>query len=198
MKKAYIAMKKLNNFYLSVAVIILFPCLFSCVNNTNNGFKLQKFTVLNANLQIIIDSLDRKIEEKKQKDYELVLELNKHDSLPEFWFIYGTKGAINHHIFSTNRRIVGYLENKNIDVLLLSNINDKMRFESFFYSFVKPSDKTKEFNYIVFPSWQYAVDENGRGLPYPSVDYQYLFYIFENKKIEQVVSDSLINDRLSE
>lgn len=185
--------RKINNFCLFASILLL----FSCINETKKGFSLQKFSVSNTNLQVVIDDLSTKIKQSKMDDYELVLELNKYDSIPEFWFMYTKKSLANYRIFNSNMRVVGYLDNKNMDMLLLSNINNKTDFESFFYSFIKPSNKTKTFSYIFFPDWQYSADEKGLGYPPGFVDYRYLFYIFKNNKFEQVESESWINDRMS-
>jgi hypothetical protein len=109
-----------------------------------------------------------------------ILILHNFDSVPAFYFTTGTKTDIYKlHIFEDNRRIVGYIESKSIDIIVLSTVNSLFDFEMEFYDFIIPETKTKQFEFIDFPKDMYCLND---GIPCPPLlfDPQYSIFLFKS------------------
>ena len=173
-------MKKNNK----ACLIIFFMCtiLFGCKEETNMGLKLQGFIIENPELQGVLNNACVKVQMLKNDEFVLVLDLKLRDSDPEFWITYLEKKNLNYYIFNANRRIVGYINVLNRDVVVLSTINSVTNFELTFYEFLKPTDYLKRFSYVYFPEHQYRINSHGIGYPPILRDYNFLIYKFSEKR----------------
>ena len=166
----------------------LFVLAFSnCKNKLqHNGLKLQRFKVINTQLDSIIRGIKDSSYILKHGDDVIVLVLSTYKSNPEFCFTSVKKEDLNEYfIFSSNSRIVGYIEDKSntTEVIVLSNINNRVDFEMIFYKFLIPTKEKKYFDYIYFPNDQYSVDDRGFGPPPPFFDPYFYYYTYKGNKI---------------
>ena len=160
--------------------LILFSILFLSCKKENKGFNLQKFKVVNNNLLNIIHFADS-INSVDLNKKTIVLELKVSDSNPEFRFSFQDSSFICHYIFSNNYRIVGYLDNGDNEIILLTDIDYITSFELKFYEFVKPTYEHKLFKYIYFPDNQYGLTKDGRVFPPTGRENGYLIFNYKNK-----------------
>jgi len=165
--------------YWLLALIVLTSC-----KTEHKGFNLQKFETVNNKLSFAIhiaDSLGKIYDKQKT----IVLELRISDSIPELKFSYLDSTAICDYIYSNNYRIVGYMVKQSEEIILLSNINDRTKFELTFYDYLKPTNEHKVFRYIYFPDYQYRVNEKGDVfLPYSKEYGGYLIFKYKNNNFE--------------
>lgn len=157
-----------------------------------NGFILQKFKIINNQLNSLINSIKDSAYISKEANNVIILELGIHDSAPEFCFTSTKKDKLNEYfIFSSNSRIVGYIEDKSrlTEIIVLSDINNLMDFEMIFYKFLIPTKEKKYFEYIYFPDDQYIVKENGKGYPPPFFDPYFYYYTYKGNRIVPVIHD---------
>lgn len=176
--------------FLSLIVCIL--VLSGC--NGNRGFSLQKFEVKNTQLDSIVRSFVDSIEKIESSSNGIpIMTIHHLDSIPAFYFTVDEKESITPmYIFSNNRRIVGYINTKNKDIIVLTSINSKFDFEMEFYKFLIPTDHLKSFDFIYFPDDMYCVaDENGLPCPPILFDPNYKVFIYKNNKFEM---DSIYSD----
>lgn len=177
-----------RNRILMVCLGFLFVLAFSnCKNKLlHNGLKLQRFKVINTQLDSIIRGIKDSTYILKHGDDVIVLVLRTYKSNPEFCFTSTKKDKLNEYfIFSSNSRIVGYIEDKSLmtEVIVLSNINNRVDFEMTFYKFLIPTKDKKDFDYIYFPDDQYSVDDRGFGPPPPFFDPYFYYYTYKGNKI---------------
>ena len=173
-------------FIFCIGLLIIF-CLIRCKEETkHNGFVLQKFKVINSQLSTIIKGIKDSAFVLKEKNEIIVLRLRINDSMPVFCLTSAKKDKLNeYYIYSANSRIVGYIEDKSIpsEVIVLSDVNNKVDFETAFYKFLVPTKDKKCFEYIYFPDNQYSVDSRGFGAPPPFFDPYFYYYICKGSKI---------------
>ena len=179
--------KKRNNFLIfCIGLLIVFGTV-SCKEKTKqNGFVLQKFKVINTQLSSIIKGIKDSAFILKETNEIIVLRLRIHDSLPTFCLTSAKINKLNEYfIYSSNSRIVGYIEDESIptEVIVLSDINNKIDFEMAFYKFLIPTKDKKCFEYIYFPDNQYSVDSRGFGAPPPFFDTYFYYYTYKGGKI---------------
>lgn len=178
-------------------IILIFIILSACCNPSDNaGFNLQIFNLSSSQLEDMVKDISLDVKKYNKKGYTSIMELNRYDSIPEFWFSYQLNENINNYIFNNNKRIVGYLNYNDVDFLLLSNINNKSDFEMFFYKFVIPTKEKKKINYLYFPGFQYTSDETGNPLPPVARDQGYIVYAHIDGRIENVTSERWIYKRI--
>ena len=176
---------------------ILFLILNSCIST---NFKLQNFEIINKEFDSIVNIVSKNYcsncneNEKKVIVVDFTLDNN---SIPEFWFSFHEKNELrDFYIFHLNRRIIGYVVKNNVDIILLSNVNRKDIFESYFCKFIRPTEITKKINYLYFPNNQYKQSEliktsDGQKTisrwpdHYGIHDYIYIHFKFINNKIVQ-------------
>jgi len=159
----------------------------SC-NKQSSGFVLQNFEISNHKLDsITILYTKHYVDTEKDKKKVVVLEFLIRDSLPEFWFSIHRKDELrDYYIFHYNTRIIGYLTRNNCQIILLSRINLKDKFEASFCKFIYPTEKKERIDYLFFPDNQYLMYEEkeipGRGLvklnrwPVDNIPYTYSYY----------------------
>jgi len=152
----------------------------------HSGFILQRFNVVNNQLNSIINGIKDSTHILKRGDDVIVLDLRTYNSNPIFCFSSTKKDDLNeYYIYSSNARIVGYIENKNIpnDIIVLSDINYIVDFDMTFYKFIVPTLDKKQINYIYFPDNQYIIDRRGFGTPPKIFDPFKYIYIYKGNKI---------------
>ena len=173
--------------------------MMSCSVKDRKGFNLQKFIIVNDELQKIVNDLTQTINlEGPASVYTLMLELREYKSNPEFWFILSMKENVVSKIFSENKRIVGYITDNNKDIIVISNINDRFDFEVIFYKFIHPAeDSKKRFDFVYFSEYQYRADERGNPLIPPSVRYYYWAYVFQDNKLIIMEDEEWYKERMS-
>ncbi|MDD4970296.1 MAG: hypothetical protein PHT07_12800 [Paludibacter sp.] len=149
-----------NRINFSVLIPILIFLLISC-KPVPCGFNLQKFEISNHKLDSIINKFTAEygkncsIEKRKI----IVLDLRFIDSIPQFWFSFHEKDELrDFFIFYQNRRIIGYLTKNKSELIVLSDVNSKNKFEKLFSNFIYPTKKSKIFDYIFFPDNQFKND----------------------------------------
>ena len=159
MIKVFIKQKMSVN-KLLVFIITIMLVAISC-RNSSQGFDLQKFEVSNPKLDSLINILTREYKKNcKEEKKIIVLEFLVKDSIPEFWFSFHEKNELrDFYIFYQNRRIIGYLKEDDIQIILLSRIDYKNEFEEVFCKFIYPTEKKEKFDYIYFPGDQYKMNE---------------------------------------
>lgn len=153
-----------------------------------HGFDLQRFDVVSLQLDSVIDGLKDSCNFIPSfEDGEiLVMLLRIYDSIPEFCFtIANKKDFAEDYIFNSGRRIVGFIEHKNIDFIVLSTELSKTRFEMDFYNYIHPTKDTKYFDYIYFPGNMYAIMEDG--IPYPPALFNPIYRSFVDNGSEIVL-----------
>lgn len=164
--------------------------LISCKNESrHNGFVLQNFKIINSQLSAIIKGIKDSAYISTTVNDVIVLELSIRDSVPEFCLTSARKDKLNeYYIYSSNSRIIGYVEDKSIqtEVIVLSDIDNKVDFEMAFYKFLVPTNDTKYFEYIYFPDNQYSVDAQGFGAPPPFFDPYFYYFNYKGNKIVPV------------
>jgi hypothetical protein len=152
----------------------------------HNGFVLQRFNVVNNQLNSIIKGIKDSAQILKFGDDVILLVLRMNDSVPEFCFASTKKKDINEeYIYRENRRIVGYIVNKSLstEIIVLSNLNSSVDFGMIFYKFLVPTVDKKCFDYIYFPDNQYTIDARGFGPTPPVFDPYYYFYTYKENRI---------------
>ena len=179
---------KRANIISTLLFIVFILAFYNCSNDNSRGFSLQQFDVKNIQLDSIICSfMNNNNEEIKDLSNKVpILALHHIDSFPAFNFTFVEKEDVSPYcIFEENRRIVGYVEIKNKDVIVLTKTNSKLYFAMEFYKFLIPTNHTKKFDFIYFPDDMYCVpDENGIPCPPHSFEPNYKVYIYKNNKLE--------------
>lgn len=175
-----------KNRILIVCIGFLFVLIFSnCKNKSkHNGFELQRFKVLNIQLDSIIRGIKDSAHILKHGEDVIVLVLRTYESNPEFCFTsVKADDVADDYIYSNNRRIIGYIDNNEIPIIVLSTESNIYDFEMAFYKFLIPTGDKKYFDYIYFPDNQYSVNDRGFGSPPPSFDPYYYYYTYKGAKI---------------
>ncbi len=169
-----------------IACIISVVCigLIGCKESVCKGTSLQKFEIINTQLDNVISGIKDStfIKDNLADDnHVIVMVLRDFDSNLEFCFTSADKNDISRmYIYNNLRRIVGYLDHKGTDVIILSEEKHKYYFEDKFYKFLIPTKEKCNFDYIYFPDDLYVVDDKGK--PFPSGlfnPYYYFFYFKE-------------------
>ena len=176
--------KIIQCFCLATLFLVFF---IGCKNATkHNGFTLQRFEIVNKQLNSVIQGMTDSTHILKQSDDVIVMVLRIYNSNPEFCFASTKKDKLNEYfIFSSNSRIVGYIENKHFPnpIIVLSEIDNIVDFEMTFYKFLVPTDDKKCLDYIYFPDNQYSVDSRGFGPPPPLFDPYFYYFTYINQRI---------------
>ncbi|MDR0834816.1 MAG: hypothetical protein LBN93_11675 [Candidatus Symbiothrix sp.] len=180
-------MKTKNKIFLFI-IVTLFIGLSSCKKESNQrGFYLQRFEVINPQLNAIIhgiqDSSAIKNVLRPEKNV-VVMVLRIYNSVPEFGFTSAEMDDFSEmYIFQKNRRIVGYIDIENSPVIVLSTITSLYEFMDIFYKFLVPTENTKQFEYIYFPDNMYCfLDEFGIPCPPSLFDPYFYSYAFKDGK----------------
>ena len=148
--------KNKNYIILLIASLGLF---ISCsIRNDSHpkGFILQRFEVVNHDLDTTLKSLkNRDLVRKLNQDDDIIILMLKQleDSTLGFFIQRSTKVHFsNNFIASSNNRVVGYIEYKNLPtgrIIVLSNVSSIFDFESLFYRFMIPTKDKKQFNFFI-------------------------------------------------
>lgn len=193
MKMEFIDMKTRNNVFTFIVFLALIFLLTACKNSKDNGLSLQKFEIVDKQFQNLLLKRSTDIKEIKKKNHTLVLELNRFDySIPEFWFSYQPRNRIPNYIFKTTKRIVGYLDFNDLEIILLSNIDLIYDFETFFYDFLIPTEEIRNIEYLYFPNNLYRVDEKGKAIPIiyrENIAMSYAIFIYFDEEFRHVPTD---------
>jgi hypothetical protein len=153
----------------------------------HSGFTLQRFKITNNQLLSIAGSIKDSMNIVNQKEYVIILILRNYNSSPEFCFTFAKAEDVSKDfIYIKNRRIIGYIQNNGIPIIVLSTENSKYDFEMTFYKFIVPTTEVKYFDYIYFPEDQYSIDSRGFGAPPPFFDPHYYYYACKGGKIVSI------------
>jgi len=191
-------------FYKKHIIFLIITLLIGCTVKNNSkgidaekGFNLQKFVIINKELQTVVNDITKGINlDRPAEVLTLTLELRKYKSNLEFWFYLVKKEEVTYRIFSHNQRIVGYLTDNEKDVLVLSDIDNRFDFEFIFYKFIQPTDTNKRFNFVYFDENQYQVDEQGGGFPPHDVIAPCVAYVFQDNKMVKMEDEQWYYDRI--
>jgi len=194
-------MKIVTDAILFLYVIIIIGCTTkerSKDVNSEKGFNLQEFVITEKELQSVVNDITSIFNNDPPSDiYTLTLELREYKYTLEFWFNVIKKESVTKKIFSYNKRIVGYVTCNNKDIIVLSDINDRLDFEIIFYKFIQPTENNKRFNFIYFDDTQYQVDEQGNFIPSSSgIRDHYVAYIFQDNKMIVMEDEEWYYDRI--
>lgn len=153
--KKYFNIKTIN-FLLFITIISIIGLFFGCnSSNKEDGFFLEEFTIDNNEMRSIVDSMVEMhlpVLQSGEKKQILSLNLSQKDSALFFIFsIRNEKELIYKYIYRENKRIVGYTNSGDINVILLSDIDDLSNFGSIFERFIHPLGNSKLFNYMKYP-----------------------------------------------
>lgn len=184
----FINMRKSKYMYAFIIVNTLM-LLLGCNNVAKEkGFTLQHFTIVNPLLNSIEKGISDSMYMKNISNPDEVigiLVLRIFDSVPEFCFTIAKKeDVLNYCMYSTIRRIVGYVQNDKTMLIVLSEEHNTYKFESTFYEFLIPTSEKKYFEYIYFPDDQYAVNE--KGIPNPPVLFDPYYYCYAYRDGEMI------------
>ena len=157
-------LKGLNKLTLTLLAIILIGCCKTSI--PQKGFSLQEFKIANKELDKVVKIISKEFYSQSQSknisNLNLLLDLRESkDTIPEFWFTYfdDNDDLRERIIYRSNKRIVGYINCNNIDVILISSIAYKSDFEELFCKFIYPTNNTKQFDFLYFPANQYQFNK---------------------------------------
>lgn len=184
-----------------IIYFIILLSFFSCNKkdeSLSKGLVLQEFKIMEPIVKTTIHNLSllAKKDMKTNKDLCMVLVFKKYDSVPEFWFNLVESEDINSFISLDNLRIVGYVTVNSIDVLLLSNIQNRINFEFIFYRFFHPMSLHKKFKDVFFDENQYVVGEDNKPvLPFIPRN-RFKIYVLNNGKMMEIHDDDWVSKRI--
>lgn len=172
-------------------ILSLVMAIVSCnTPNKDSGFPLEEFAIDDARLKSIVDSMtEMHLPMLQPDDNEQVLSLNltKKDSTTLFIFSLRKKDEIiNRYIYRENKRILGYTNSKNEEVILLSDIDDLDELGLLFGRFIHPTGTCKSFSYMKYPSNLYIGEEQNSWPNFELIyDPTYIIYPYLNNRFLQ-------------
>ncbi len=172
--------------------IILFICiqliLSDCMDrNKPKGFLLQRFEIIDIQLDSLVSNFINENANKKESEAIIII-LRIFNCAPEFIFTITPKEYLSESfIYENTKRIVGFIELKNEQILLLSNESNKTEFEMDFYKFILPTQEQSCIPYVYFPEMQYNAYVDGT--PYPPSIFDPKYYYFAYKDGQMVSID---------
>jgi hypothetical protein len=156
------------------------------------GFFLQRFDVVNAQLDSIIQGIKDNTNIRGVLDPKkgvIIMVLRVYDSNPEFCFTLTETDDISvKYIFENNRRIVGYIDTEDFSLIVLSDESSQFDFVSNFYKFLIPTQNTKFFEYIYFPDNLYCIPDSN-GIPCPPSFFNPYYYSYLYKDAQFIYMD---------
>ncbi len=182
MKKVFI-----NKF---LHIVFLLSCIIFNNCSDRKGLFLEEFAVKDIELDSIVNLM---IHQEILPNYVWVLELNKKDSVYSFAFSRQEQESVGYkYVYYRNKRIIGFINKNDYDIIVLSDINHKKDFLKSFYHFIEPVCQTKRFPYLFFPDNQYCDENmqeyNGIRIPTSGLLYEPTYTEFLNKKREFITS----------
>lgn len=184
-------MSTLKNMIFYFIILLNF---FSCSKqeeSPSNGFVLQEFKIVEPSVKKAASNLTLFAlkDIKRNNNLSMVLVLKQYDSIPEFWFNLVDSENISSFISLNNLRVVGYLNINKTDVILLSNIQNRINFEFAFYKFIHPTTLHKKFKNVIFDENQYVIGKDNKPvLPTIPRD-NYIIYILKNGKMIRITDE---------
>lgn len=200
--KTYIIAK-----FFMTSILLVCVGLFYCGCNTNKhcGFTLSEFHVDDGMLKNIVDSMVLMHQQSLQSETKKVLSLNltrKDSSLVFIFSLMGKDDLVNKYIYRDNKRIVGYTNSGNTEVILLSDIDDLSEFGRLYAKFIHPTGILKEFSYIYFPEGLYVGNGQNTWPQFELIyDPTYIIYQYVNNRFLPLLitkDPSLIDGGLGE
>ncbi len=169
---------------ISVTGVIVAICIgLTVCKDVNKGTTLQKFEIINIQLDKVISGIKDSAfikENLASDDYVIVMVLREFNSNLEFCFTSANKKDIsNLYIYDNLTRIVGYTNNKGVEIIILSDEKSRYDFERKFYKFLIPTKEKRYFDYIYFPEDLYELDDHGIPTPRVLFDPYYYFFYFK-------------------
>lgn len=150
------------------------------------GLFLEEFAVKDIKLDSIVNLM---IHQENLPNYVWVLELNKKDSIYSFAFSRQEQESVGYkYVYYRNKRIIGFINKDDYDIIVLSDINHKKDFLKSFYTFIEPACQTKRFSYLYFPDNQYCDESmqeyNGIRIPTSGLSYEptYTEFLYKNRE----------------
>lgn len=182
--------KVLNHFAIGKAILfsLLIMGIGSCnMSDKDNGFHLEEFAIDDIILESIVDSMVEMhlpILQSEKDEHVVSLNLAKRDSVLLFVFSSRKKNEIiNRYIYRENKRIMGYINSKDKEVILLSDIDHLADIGTLYGRFIHPTGNKKPFKYMKYPSNLY-IGENQDSWPHFELIYDptYIIYPFMNNR----------------
>lgn len=184
---------KRDNTYIILPLLFIICTFFSCHGvEKHNGFRLNEFAIDDVRLRAIVDSMVEMhlpvLQSEKEKKI-ISLNFSRKDSVLYFVFsLRDEEELIVKYIYRENKRIVGYTNSRNIEVILLSDIDDLSEFGKQYERFIHPTKNSKAFNYMKFPENLYIRDDSNTWPDFELLyDPTYIVYPYVNNSFLQPV-----------
>lgn len=184
---------KRDNTYIILPLLLIACTFFSCHGvEKHNGFRLNEFAIDNVRLRAIVDSvveMNLPILQSEKEKKVISLNFSKKDSILFFAFSLRNEDELmSKYIYRENKRIVGYANSGNIEVILLSDIDDLSEFGKQYERFIHPTKNSKAFNYMKFPENLYIRDDSNTWPDFELLyDPTYIVYPYVNNSFLQPV-----------
>ena len=185
--KKYVNGKTIKFLLFILVVGLLYGCNSS---NKEDGFFLEEFTIDNNEMKSIVDSMvEMHLPVLQSEEMKQILSLNlsqKDSALLLIFSLRNEEELIYKYIYRENKRIVGYTNSGEINVVLLSDIDDLSEFGGVYGRFIHPLGKSKLFNYMKYPHNLY-IGEGENVWPTFELFYDptYIIYPYVNGKFLQ-------------
>ena len=196
MKKGYYLFlyyyNQINLSAIGKAILLLFltmEIIVSCrTSDKENGFLLEEFIVDEVELKSIVDSVIKKHLTILQSEEKVMsLNITHKDSITFFVFSLRNKNEIiDKYIYRENKRILGYINSMNEEILLLSDIDELPEVGLICNHFVHPTGNVQLFEYLKYPSNLY-IGEDHNSWPYFELIYDptYIIFPYKNNRFTQ-------------
>ena len=112
--------------------------------------KLTEFTITNPALDSVTNEVTRNIYPKEKRNKSIVLSFEEeNDTLNFIYALFDSLDDLSYHyVFIRNYRVIGYVDKGDYEMFVMSNINNYTDMIMKVESFIKPSEKYKDFNCI--------------------------------------------------
>lgn len=173
-------------------VAIVFIITVNCTNNGNDACPcttLDRFAITDSTLSHIINDIYELYDHIGQADKIIVLELNTQNDLYYFSFSLQEKEKISEkYIFRDNKRVVGYVKNRNAVILILTNINSRENFIELYSHLLMPLKETRKFEYISYSNSHYFYNDNSKAITWYNngqmYEPDYIVYTYNVKEMK--------------
>ena len=143
--------------------IIIFLFLLTACSNADTDYRLTKFEFIDKKLDSLTVEFTEGINKKISRDSMFVgLSLNlKNDTIVFEYSMYtDIYAAKKYNVLAENRRVIGYTEKGNVNILLFSDINN---YNDMIYTLSKLIKPTKEYRIIDLHNEYINYEEWGGG-----------------------------------
>jgi hypothetical protein len=187
MMRMALRMRLSGNVYIFVFFILISLFHGCSVPDKKAGFVLNEFSIDDGKLKSIIDSMTASHLQILQSNIDkkiMTLNLSRKDTALLFIFsIRNENDLIYKYIFRNNKRVVGYTISSNVEVILLSDIDDLAELGNCYGRFIHPIRNFKKFDYMIFPESLYIGRDHNAWPDFELVyDPTYIVYPYVNGK----------------